>query len=473
MTSARTRPERFLSRRRFLGGAAVVFPLPAFLSWPRAARAGRRERREPARRLLVYHVPNGFHRASFTPRGDGTSFELSATLAPLADLRRDLLLPRGIANTVAVPIPQGGSHAAGLAALLTATRPHLDRVRVGVSFDQVVAGAVGHLTPLPSLQLGIDTTEGAQEKTWPLVYARTLSWAAPASPLPSITSPARAFERLFMGFDPRASRADIERRRARRTSLLDAVHASARDLAAALAADERPKLDEYMSSVRELERRLQAVRPAPRARLGRALSDETADFPTRLRDFQDLMVLAFRLDATRVITFSGGNALSSRPWPHLGVGNGHSETHHAGDAAKIENVKKMDLWRVERLAELLRALKTARDPDGRTLLESSVVLYLSEINDGHRHDQMDKPMVIAGQLGGFIRTGRVLYTSRPTGPDDTFADCSERTRTARTPEPEGCVGAAQLGDLYLGLLGAFGVPAERFGETGTRPLDVG
>ncbi len=470
-------PDGFFARRRFLGGAATVLPLPSFLSWvkPGEVRAARRPQGAPVRRLLVYHVPNGFHRLTFTPRGEGSSFELSPTLAPLRDLRPDILIPRGLANTVAVPIPLGGSHAVGLGALLTCTYPRKDNIHVGTSVDQIVARALGDRTRLPSLQFGIDTTQGAAESGWPLVYARTLAWATPTSPLPNIISPARALERLFTGFDPRASRADIERRRARRASVLDAVHTRAGALAAELGSEDRPKLDEYMSSVRDLERRVQGARPkdAPGALVDKKLVDEDGDLPTRVRHFHDLVVLAFKLDATRVITFSHGNSLSRRPYPHLGFGDGHSTTHHSGSAAKIANVKKMDLWRVGRFAELLRALKAARDPDGRTLLETSAVLFMSEIGDGDRHDQHDKPMVVAGQLGGALRTGRVLYTHRPTAAGDTFAECSEFTRVKDDPFPKNCTGSSQLGDFYLGLLHAFGIRADKFGETGTRPLHLG
>jgi hypothetical protein len=234
-------------------------------------------------------------------------------------------------------------------------------------------------------------------------------------------------------------------------------------------------MDEYMSSVRDLERRVQAVDRTrlprgPEAR--RRLADETADLPSRVQHFQELIVLAFKLDVTRVITFSMGNGLSKRALPHLGIGDGHGQTHHSGDEKKIENVKKMDLWRMEQLARLLRALRSTRDPDGAPLLSSSAVLYMSEIGDGNRHDQYDKPMVIAGQLGGAIRTGRVLYFQRPTAPEDAFLDCSEASRTAAEPFPKGCTEAPQLADLYLGLLRAFGIHEQRFGETGTRALDL-
>ncbi len=425
------------------------------------------------RRLIVYHVPNGFHRIAFTPSGEGSAFELSPTLAPLHDLRKDILIPRGLANTVAVPIPRGGAHACGLGALLTCTYPRKDDIEVSISFDQMVARSVGDRTRLPSLQLGIDTNQGSSESGWPLVYARTLAWATPTSPLPHIVSPARALEHLFAGFDPRASRADIERRRVRRASVLDVVHSRASALAAELGSDDRPKLDEYMSSVRDLERRVRSARlEDTRALVSKELVDEDGDFPTRVRHFHDLIALALKLDVTRVITFSHGHGLSHRPYPHLGFGSGHSTTHHSGKIEKIENVKKMDLWRMKGFADLLRALKATRDPDGRTLLETSVVLFMSEIGDGDAHDQYDKPMVIAGQLAGALRTGRVLYTHRPTGAGDTYADCSELSRIKEVPFPKGCIEAPQMGDLYLGLLHAFGIRVDKFGQTGTRPLDL-
>lgn len=457
------------SRRRFLGGAAALVSLPALRSLP-----GARAAAEPARRLLVWHVPNGFHRRVFHPRGEGGDFTLSPTLAALEDLRGDLLIPRGVANTVAVPVPLGGSHAVGMAALLTCTYPTREPLGVGISVDQVIANAIGARTRLPSLQLGIDTLEGSQELAWPILLARHVSWAGPERPLPNVVSPEAAFARMFAGFDPRASRADVERRRALRASVLDTVRAHAAATRARLDGEDRARLDDYLSSVREVERRVQAFRwtPLPGALARARMPDESADLPARVRAFQELMVLAFKLDVTRVITFSQGNGLTGRALPHVGVENCHGQTHHGGNPAKIEACKRMDRWNVARLGELLRALKATRDPDGQPLLASSAVLFMSEIGDGNRHDQHDKPMLIAGQLGGAIRTGRVLVLGNRLAPEDVYAECSERTRTLATPSPEGCVGAAQLGDLYLTLIRAFGVRAERFGQTGTKPIDL-
>jgi hypothetical protein len=461
------------SRRCFLGGAAALVPLPALPSLLRSRRAVAAPA-APVRRLLVWHVPNGFHRRVFHPRGEGTDFTLSPTLAPLEDLRADLLIPRGIANTPAVPVPLGGSHAVGMAALLTCTAPTREPLGVGVSVDQVIANHIGDRTRLPSLQLGIDTVEGSQELSWPILLARHISWATPTRPLPHVVSPDDAFHRMFAGFDPRASRADVERRRALRASVLDAVGSHAASTRANLGADDRQRLDDYLSSVREVEKRVQAFRwtPLPASLARTRLPDETADLPTRVRAFQQLIVLAFKLDVTRVITFSQGNGLTGRALPHLDIGNSHGQTHHSDDPTKVANCKKMDQWNVARFGELLRALKTARDPDGTPLLASSAVLFMSEIGDGNRHDQHDKPMLIAGQLGGAIRTGRVMITGKRLGQEDAYADCSERSRTLATPSPEGCVAAPQLGDLYLALMQAFGVRARTFGATGTRPMEL-
>ncbi len=442
-----------LTRRAFLGGAGVTLALPMLESLlPRgAARAGGME---PPRRMLAFFVPNGMPMAAWTPASEGEGFALSPILSPLQELRSEVLVLSGLANRAAERVYRGsddgaGDHARGTGAFLTSARllkTAGTNLRNGVSADQVVAAAVGAATRFPSLQIGISggSVVGDCDAGYSCAYTANISWSGPARPLARLTSPQAVFDRLFGGLDLEGTPQEQARRRAFRTSVLDHVHRDAARLSSRLGASDRSKLDEYLTSVREVERRVADATPLPSACAIPAPPPNMADYPTRVRLMCDLMVLAFRCDITRVISFMLGNSGGNQGYDFLGVPSGHHDiSHHQNDPEKIRQRQVIGTWEVAQLAHLLRAMREARELDGSTLLDRSTVLFSSELSDGNNHTHDDLPVLLAGRCGGRFATGRhVRYASeRP------------------------------IANLHIAMMRSMGASVERFGEDGTGALE--
>ena len=434
---------RTLSRRAFLRGAGAAVALP-FLDamLPRAARA---QAGASARRLLCWYVPNGIRMSAWTPAATGTGFVLPPILEPLAPVRDEVLVLSNLANRPArdsVP----GDHARGTGSFLTCVnvkRTGGSDIQNGISMDQVVAQAIGSSTALPSLQLGTDGggSTGDCDSGYSCAYARNISWAGPQSPLAKETNPQSAFDRLFQGSDARLSAAERERRRRQRLSVLDAVRDDATRLRLRLGPSDRQKLDEYLTGVRELELRIaatgsgvcQATEP-----------EEPDDHPARVRAMIDVIVLAFRCDHTRVVTFMQGNAGSNQTYPQLGVYDGHHQiSHHQSDPTKLAWLEAIDRWEIEQFAYLLQQLHAIQEPGG-SLLDSALVFFSSEIEDGDAHRHTNLPVLVAGRGGGASLPGRhVRYAAE---------------------QP--------IANLFLGMFAAFGITRSSFGDNGTAPLSL-
>jgi hypothetical protein len=433
-----------LSRRTFLRGAGALVALPFLEAMlPRSARA---QAAAAAKRFVAWYVPNGIEMAGWTPAATGPDWVPTPILQPLASLRSEVLVLSGLANLPArdsVP----GDHARGTASFLTARRVRRTDgadIENGISLDQRIAQFVGGTTTLPSLQLGAESggSTGNCDSGYSCAYARNVSWAGPQSPLAKETDPASAFERLFQGTDTSLSPEERERRRLERLSVLDAVADDARRLRAELGGDDRHKLDEYLAGVRELELRVQS---ASGGSCEAAEPAEPADFRARVRAMADLIVLALRCDATRVVTFMQANAGSNQTYPWLGVLDGHHQvSHHQGNAANLAALRAIGTWEVEQLAYLLQQLDATAEPTGGTLLDATIVFFSSEIEDGDSHRHTNLPVLVAGRGGGALAPGRHVR----------FA--------SNTP----------LANLFLTFLRAFGVQDVTFGLDGTSPLVI-
>jgi hypothetical protein len=430
-----------VSRRAFLGGAGAVLALPAFASLlPRSARA----EDAIARRHVYFYVPNGIHMAAWTPEATGAGFELSPILAPLAAVKDKLLVLSGLDNTPSNP-DGPGDHASGTGGFLTCrhvVKTEGADIKNGISADQVAAAQIGQLTRIPSLQLGTDggSSAGGCDSGYSCAYARNVSWASETQPLPKTVNPQVVFDLLFEGFDPEATAAEIERRRVYKKSVLDYVLADSKTLSTRLGASDRKKLDEYMTGVSELEKKLaKPAGPACEA-IDRPLAD--LPFQEHVETMLDLMVLAMQCDATRVITFMLGNAGSNRSYPFLGVSEGHHEiSHHQGLQSNFDKLQTIDTWEVTQLAYLLEKMDAIQEADGTTLLDSSAVFFSSEIEDGNSHAHENVPVLLAGGCGGAFSTGRhVMYGGDP------------------------------LANLFISMLDAVGVSIPTFGDNGTGKL---
>ena len=429
------------SRRTFLRGAGVAVALP-FLEamWPRAARA---QAAASARRFLAWYVPNGIHMADWTPIDTGTNYTLPPILAPLAPVRDDVLVLTGLANPAAI-VSLAGDHARGTGSFLSArTVKFTDGADIenGISLDQRIAQVIGAETSLPSLQLGAESggSTGNCDSGYSCAYARNISWAGPQSPLAKETNPVSAFQRLFQGAGAVLPPAELERRRLLRLSILDTVTEDANRLRLELGRSDRQKLDEYLTGVRALELRVQDIRTS---QCEASEPAEPVDFAARLRAMTDLMVLAFQCDRTRIISFMALNAGSNQTYPWLNIFDGHHQlSHHQNDPAKFAMLRTIDNWEVGQFAYLVERLAAIQEPGG-SLLDSSLVYFSSEIEDGNAHRHTNMPILLAGRGGGAIQTGRHLrFTGNPP-----------------------------IANLFLTVLRAFGIQDASFGQHGTAPL---
>jgi hypothetical protein len=436
-----------MSRRTVLGGAAAVVSLPwleAMLPFGGRARA---DAEGACKRAVFYYTPNGFHMPAWTPAEDGADYTMSTILAPLERHRDDILVLSNLANTSGNVPGVPGDHAQGTAAFLTcrtARKTEGADLRAGISVDQVMAEAFGDATSLRSLQLGLQGggSTGGCDSGYSCAYTRNITWASESTPLPKMTNPRLVFDRMFSGWDTGATTKALVRRREYRLSVLDHVAEESVALAATLGAADRAKLDEYLTGVRELERRIGDTTEAPVCDPG-DLPPVNYDYPEHVLLMSDLLVLALQCDVTRIVSFMLGNAASNRNYGFIGVSGAHHElSHHQNDPATQDLLTVIGTWEIEQLAYLLDRMKLVEEPTG-TLLDNTLLMFSSEIADGNAHQHFNLPVLLAGNGGGAITTGRHV----------------------RLPEGE------EMANLYIALLDFMGVEVDTFGEDGTHPLE--
>lgn len=396
-----------LGRRTFLGSGAALIGLPFLESLvPRAARAQTAQ----ARRLIYYFVPNGIDMATFRPTSAGANYTVPPMLVPLASLKADFSVVTGLENVPAKP-EVAGDHPTGTAGLITCAHAKKSSTEIvlGVSADQVAAKAIGSATRLPSLQLGIDAgkSSGSCDAGYSCVYNGNISWADANTPLPKLVDPTAVFDRIFAGTNATDSAAAAAKRRAYDQSVLDLAIGDATTLKGKLGRTDAVKLEQYLTGVRELEKRINTTVTGPSCTPGAKPAD-TTDFAAKVGLMHDLMVLVLRCDATRIITFMLGNGVSVRTYPNLGITGGHHTiSHHGNDPAKLAQLAAIGKYEVEQFASLLTKMKAVKDgSDGSTLLDNTAVFFSSDVSDGNRHNHDDMPILLAGRGGGTLRPGR-------------------------------------------------------------------
>ncbi len=410
---------RRINRRAVLRGVGASLALPWLEAMaPAIARAGDSARLAKAtpRRMAFFYVPNGVHMSAWKPKTEGKDFLLPDILKPLESRKDDLLVLSGLAQVRAFGNGDGpGDHARSLATFLTgmqALKTDGANIRVGVSADQVAAQAIGKQTRFASLELGIDRgpQSGNCDSGYSCAYSANISWRSASTPMAKEINPRLVFERLFAA-DGGANRA---KRDQYRLSILDFVNEDAQRLKNRLGSTDQRKLDEYLTSVRDLEVRLARVEqgsvadakapdyPAP--------SGIPKDYAEHIRLMFDLLALAFQGDITRVATFMYANEGSTKSYAFMGVPEGHHDlSHHAGDPKKHEKIQKINLFHMEQFAYFLNKLASIREGDG-TVLDHSMIVYGSGISDGNRHNHDDLPIIVAGKGNGTIKTGRhIVY----------------------------------------------------------------
>jgi hypothetical protein len=402
------------SRRHFFQGLGACIALPAFSSLAQGA-----SRTAPTRMAVVY-VPNGAIPSAFWPAGEaGSAFTLSPTLAPLAKVQRQFQVIGGLQDLSANAGADGaGDHARASGTFLTGVRIKKTAgsdIRAGVSIDQVVANQIGHLTRFSSLELTCDVVRksGDCDSGYACAYEYNLAWRSHNQPLSPEHNPRFVFERLFGTGSPRERVANLKRRQAEQKSILDFVLDDARSVNAKLDGRDKQKLDQYLTSVREIETRIDN---STRLKVRNPDIDAPAGIPDSYEEHValmfDMLALAFQTDSTRVATLLVSKEGSNRSFADIGIASGHHDlSHHKNTPDIIEKVKLIDRWYMTRFARFLEKMQNTEDVDGKSLLDHSMILYGSGNADGNRHTHEDLPIVLAGGGSGALKPGRYVKTA--------------------------------------------------------------
>ena len=443
-----------VSRRTMLKGIGATLCLP-LLDAMRPLRAA--TAKAPVRMAVLY-MANGVCPGAWVPKGAGREFELSPILEPLAPHKDDILVMRELWNAAS---DTGDGHYVKTGGFLTGTtitRTTGSDLRSGaVSMDQLAAKRIGHLTPLPSLELGVEPPATGVDTNvgYTQLYGAHISWSTPSTPLTKEINPKAAFDRVF-----RSKGAGRGAEAAKDRSVIDLVLEGAKRLQQKLGKQDQEKLAEYLDSVRSVEQRIdfdakrqrETVKSDPLAEKAIAelgaridaygdparVSERRGNHTEHVRLMLDIMVLAFWSDSTRISTFMFGNAVSGRNFSFLeGVSGAHHEiSHHQDGAEKLEAYKRINQWHLAQYAYMIEKMKGIREGEG-TLLDNLMLLFGAGMHDGNAHNPHNLPIVLAGRGGGTLATGRALAYEKNT----------------------------PLTNLYVGMLNRMGTPVDRFSDS--------
>jgi Protein of unknown function (DUF1552) len=429
-------PRRLLGRRAVLRGMGTAMALPlleAMLPNARAAEAASRPKR-----LQTLYSPNGMIMQNWRPTQAGRDFVLSPTLQPFAPFRERLTVISGLASNQAVG-PAG--HGRSCPSFLTGVRPRPTEgsdLQCGISVDQVVAQHHADDTQLTSLELGIDPPSllGSCDINYSCTYTNTLSWSNPTTALPVTVNPRVVFELLFGDDDALDETARLAQLK-RKISILDFVREDANRLSGRLGTNDRRKLDQYLESVRDIERRVHRTAQRDPGALAAGMTRPAGipeDFGEHVRLMIDLQVLAMQADLTRVGTFMIGRELSNRTYAEIGVQEAHHMlSHHDNDPQRMAKVSLINRLHMQYFAYYLDRMAHTPEADG-SLLDSTMVLIGCAFGDSNTHDNLDLPVIVAG---GGLPGGQHLVVPRLT----------------------------PMSNLHLTLLHRLGIGQDHFGES--------
>jgi hypothetical protein len=434
-----------LPRRTILRGLGAAVALPLLEAMVPAATALAQTPAKPIRRLSLVYIGNGAAVGLWSPTEVGRDFTLSPILAPLAEIRDAVTIVSGLENKPANALfgEPGGGHGRIAPAFLSAVHAKpTDGVdfRAAVTIDQVAARQLGAETQIPSLELQMESNDfaGQCDAGFSCAYTNTISWRTPTAPLPMENNPRAVFERLFGdtgSTDPKVLRA----RMAKDSSILDSVRSRVGTLAQEIGPRDRVRLDEYLTAVREVERRIQKAESQQAIEL--PLVEQPAGIPQTFAEHArllfDLQVLAFQADLTRVGTFMLVRELSAIAYPEIGIADTHHPlSHHQDDPEKIQRLGRINAFHVKLFADYLQALRSTPDGEG-TMLDHTALLYGGGMGNSNLHVPTDLPLMVAGGAALGVKGGQHLRV--PTG----------------TP----------LANLYVTLLNTVGVAVESVGDS--------
>lgn len=431
--------KKAISRRTILRGAgtAIALPLldamlPAFAATP-----------APIRRFGVVYHPNGVIYDKWLPDGTGANYELSPTLKGLEPFKKDVIVITGLASDQAEALGDGGGdHSRACGSFLTGV--HVKKsdslLENAISMDQIAAKAFENETQLSSLQMTADENSllGSCDLGYSCAYSSTLSWLTPTLPLMAENNPRVLFERMFGASDStdaavRAARLQQDR------SLIDSVNDRVNQLHRKLGTTDNRKMDDYLASLRDVERRIQKAEEQSSKELPDVAQPAGVpdNFDAHVRLLYDLQLLAYQSDLTRVITFMYGREQTGRPYPQIGVPDAHHPvTHHQGDPVKMDKCTKIQRHHIMLFTEYMEKLRNTPDGDG-SLLDHSILLFGSGISNSDRHTHGPLPIFVVGGGAGTLKGGRHLIYPEHT----------------------------PLTNLQLTLLNKLGVQAEKLGDS--------
>lgn len=428
-----------VSRRAVLCGAGCAMALPWLESF--AAKASTASSEAFPKRFAVVFLGCGVNEDHWGSEGAGPEMKLSKSLSPLETLKGKINVIHGLFNKGAMGL---GIHPPQTGSLLTgATLTKGATLRSGVSVDQVIASRVGQETLQPSMVLACEQPiTGFHESNYSMAYSSHISWVSPDSPVPNEIYPSLAFDMLF---ENRGSLLNL--------SILDRVKGRAERLSRKISSSDNAKLDEFMTSVREVEKRVEGMRKAkekadelarlknrPVWSMERPANGLPEDLREHARLMLDLIAIAFQTDKTRVATLLVSRDLSAMYYPFLEVGQAHHSASHSNNNDDYERITR---WHVSQFAYLASKLDSMQEGDG-TVLDNSCLMFLSNLWIGRTHDNSRLPIALAGGLGGALKTGRTLDYVKAG--DENRKVCS----------------------LYLSLMDRMGVKLDRFGDSDTR-----
>ncbi len=402
---------KHLSRRTVLKGVGVTVALPLLDAMIPAATALAQTAAAPKPRMGFIYFPHGAVMANWSPAKAGTDFEMTPILKSLEPYRDQLTIVSGLRNrTGESPSP----HAIIAGTWLSCHAPAVSQApHGGISCDQVAAAQIGQDTALPSLELAGEGGGGACDPSYGCSYSGTVAFRTPTQPLPMEHNPRKVFYRLFGQGDTAQERHAII---SENESILDLVKSSAADLQRGLGASDKTMVNDYLDSVREVERRIekQKAKESSGIKLPDAPTGILEDFTKQLDTMFELIALAWQSNATRVTTFMLAKEVSMRTYPQIGVSDAfHPLSHHQNDASKLARLTKVQAYHTEAFSRFVKRLKNTQDGDG-SLLDHSMILFGSNMSNSDLHNNDPLPSAVVGRGYGKIKGGQHLHYPQNT-----------------------------------------------------------
>ncbi len=428
--------KKHLSRRTVLRGMGASVALPLLDAMVPAATAIAKTAAAAKPRMAFIYFPHGAVMDKWTPKKEGADFDFPEILAPLAPFQKQLTVVSGLENKSAIAAPV---HAITPGTWLSCVPPRISHDPYGgITLDQVVARHIGQDTPLPSLEIATEEQggEGSCDRNYGCSYGKTISFRDPSTPLPMEYNPRKLFRQLFGQGDTAEERAQLEREN---VSVIDLVRRDAADLERTLGPRDRATLDDYLATVREIERRVQKL--ASRDLSGVKLPDAPAGIPNRFDEHMglmyDMLALAFQANLTRVATYMIAAEVSNQPYTFIGISDAfHPLSHHQNNPQKMARLAKVQTYNTQIFANFVK--KLAEMPDGEgSMLDHSIILFGSNMSNSNLHDHFPLPSAIVG--GG---CGKIKGNQHLRYPD-------------RTP----------IANMHVALMDRAGVPLASFGDS--------